>query len=126
MKNNYEVGYAKPPKDTQFRPGESGNSKGRTKGSKNTLTILREIANQKIQVQEGGENIKMTRRMAMLKQLFNQSMKGNIKAIGVLMPYLIDTDLKEDEKNMVIASIKADDKAIIERALKNGVKKCKK
>jgi hypothetical protein len=27
--NSYEVGYGKPPKDTQFKKGSSGNPKGR-------------------------------------------------------------------------------------------------
>ena len=33
--SGYEVGYGKPPKHSRFRPGKSGNPKGRPKGSKN-------------------------------------------------------------------------------------------
>ena len=36
----YEVGYGKPPKSTQFKPGRSGNPKGRTKGSRNGIYNL--------------------------------------------------------------------------------------
>jgi hypothetical protein len=32
---DYEVGYAKPPVKTRFAPGQSGNPRGRPKGSKN-------------------------------------------------------------------------------------------
>ena len=32
---SYEVGYAKPPVETRFRPGQSGNPRGRPKGAKN-------------------------------------------------------------------------------------------
>ena len=32
---NHEVGYGKPPKHTRFKPGQSGNSKGRPKGVRN-------------------------------------------------------------------------------------------
>ena len=28
-KKDYEIGYKKPPKHTQFKPGQSGNPKGR-------------------------------------------------------------------------------------------------
>lgn len=34
-----------PNKDTQFKPGESGNPKGKPKGSKHLSTIIQELAN---------------------------------------------------------------------------------
>ena len=39
-----EVGYGKPPKAHQFKPGQSGNPKGRPRGAKSEATILREIS----------------------------------------------------------------------------------
>lgn len=33
-KSDYKVGYRNPPRETQFRPGQSGNPKGRPKGAK--------------------------------------------------------------------------------------------
>ena len=38
----YEVGYGKPPVHTQFKPGQSGNPKGRPKGAKNKRPKLNE------------------------------------------------------------------------------------
>lgn len=43
-----EVGYGRPPQEHQFKRGQSGNPKGRPKGSKNESTILREILEHKI------------------------------------------------------------------------------
>ena len=34
------VGYKRPPRATQFKPGQSGNPKGRTKGSLNIANVL--------------------------------------------------------------------------------------
>ena len=40
-KHGYEVGYRRPPKDTQFRLGHSGNPRGRRKGLRNLVTEFR-------------------------------------------------------------------------------------
>lgn len=39
---DYEVGYKKPPKEYQFKPGQSGNSKGRPKINKNPYALIDE------------------------------------------------------------------------------------
>lgn len=52
---DFEVGYGKPPVETRFKAGKSGNPKGRPKGSKNMATWARELLDQKIEVIMGGE-----------------------------------------------------------------------
>ena len=37
------LGYGNPPRDTQFRPGQSGNLKGRPRGSENFDTLLQRM-----------------------------------------------------------------------------------
>ena len=39
--DRYEVGYRKPPRNTQFKKGSSGNPSGRPRDSKSATTILR-------------------------------------------------------------------------------------
>lgn len=36
--SDYEVGYGKPPAETRFKKGQSGNPNGRPKGSRNRLS----------------------------------------------------------------------------------------
>jgi hypothetical protein len=45
-KGDYEVGYGKPPRDTRFPKGQSGNPRGRPSGAKNLKTLLSEALNE--------------------------------------------------------------------------------
>jgi hypothetical protein len=51
---DYDVGYRKPPREHQFKPGQSGNPKGRPRGSKSFTTLLVEELGTKITIQENG------------------------------------------------------------------------
>lgn len=81
----YEVGYKKPPAATRFKPGQSGNSKGRPKGSKNFATALLQELNAKVRVSENGKQKTITKRDAVAKQVVNQAAAGNPRAIPILL-----------------------------------------
>jgi len=42
MRDEQPVGYGNPPKESRFKKGQSGNRRGRPKGSKNLKTDLTE------------------------------------------------------------------------------------
>lgn len=86
---DYHVGYRKPPKETRFKPGQSGNPKGRPKGIKNLATDLEEELQEKILVTEGGKQQETTKQRAMLKSLFAKALKGDTRAVGVLINLII-------------------------------------
>ena len=89
MSKDYDVGYKKPPKNTQFQPGQSGNPQGRPKGTKNLSTDLDEELNQKILVTEGGKQQEVTKQRAMIKTLFAKAMQGNTQAAKALITLII-------------------------------------
>ena len=82
---DYDVGYRKPPKNTQFKTGQSGNTKGRPKGSRNMKTDLEEELNEKITITESGKQRKLTKQKVMLKSLFAKAVKGDPRAINIVL-----------------------------------------
>jgi hypothetical protein len=82
---DYEVGYGKPPKDSQFKKGESGNPRGRAKYTRNLKTDLTKILGKKISVREGDRRFKVSGQEGVLMSLMAKCLKGDTKAITTLV-----------------------------------------
>ena len=80
-----EVGYGNPPTKGQFKPGQSGNAKGRPKGKRNLVTDLMAELSQKLLITEGGQQHRITKQQAMLKALLAKSLKGDVRAATALL-----------------------------------------
>jgi uncharacterized protein DUF5681 len=78
------VGYAVPPRTGQFKKGQSGNPKGRRKGSVALSTLIRKSAKERVIVQENGTRKSITKDEAALKQLFNKAASGDQRAIKLM------------------------------------------
>ena len=85
---DYEVGYGRPPRHTRFKPGRSGNPRGRPSGSKNLSTLLSEILNELVVVAESSGRRKITKRRAIIMQLVNQAAKADWRATKLLLDIL--------------------------------------
>jgi len=94
--NDYEVGYGKPPRHARFEPGRSGNPRGRPAGSKNLSSLLSRALDEPVIVVENGRRRRIAKRQAIVTQFVNQSAKGDLKAIQILLTMLRDLEGRAD------------------------------
>jgi len=112
---DYEVGYGKPPRHTRFRKGQSGNPRGRPPGAKNLKTLLNDALNEPVIVTENGGRRKLTKRQAIIKQVVNQSTKGDWPAIKILLGLVREIENQSDPASPESSSFTAADAKIIEQ-----------
>lgn len=95
------VGYGVPPEEHKFKPGQSGNPKGRPKGSKNESTILRGLMERKLEVRStGGRTRKMSVLEAVLHRIAEDALNGNVKSGAFLLnrfAALVSGELKPED-----------------------------
>jgi hypothetical protein len=99
----YEVGYGRPPRAHQFKPGESGNARGRPKGAKSEATILKTLLYRKIEIREGGRVRKVTVYEAIYLRCVEDALKGNVKTANFVLGRLAagsgrDPGIRGDEQ----------------------------
>jgi hypothetical protein len=71
--DSYEVGYGKPPKDTQLKKGSSGNPKGRPKRALDFHHELLRESRASVIINENGRRRCIPKYSAVIKQTGNQS-----------------------------------------------------
>ena len=112
MQNDDDVGFGKPPRHTQFKPGQSGNPAGRPKGAKNLKTDLEEELRELITVREGGNHKIVSKQRALLKSLTAKAVQGDPRAAAIVIDMMYRL-LHEDDAEDTSRGPSPDDKAIL-------------
>ena len=90
---NYEIGYGKPPRKTQFQKGKSGNPRGRPRGSRNSSTLMKKALSDKVAVRENGRTRTISKLQAIITQTVNKAATGDHRAREFLfskIPWLLN------------------------------------
>lgn len=109
---NQQIGYKRPPKHAQFRPGESGNPKGRPKRVRNFKNDLRDELGQHIPIREGGRVMRVSKQRAFVKALVAAAINGDMRATSALVSFCTRSLGSDDQTDATEAS--TDDLEIIE------------
>ena len=80
-RKEYKVGPGRPPKEFQFRPGQSGNPKGAKRKTPSIVPDLKasleRALNKKVKLKQGEKEQIVTKAAAGIEQLVNQFAKGD-------------------------------------------------
>jgi Family of unknown function (DUF5681) len=110
--NGYPVGYCRPPKHSQFRPGHSGNPAGRRPGLGNFVTDVKSMLGTPVKVKEGGRTRTRSTQQGVLMVLREKALRGDARALDrfVELAVRVNSDAAEVGSAQALA---ADDQAIL-------------
>ena len=113
MSKDYDVGYGKPPQHTQFKESQSGNPKGRPKGSNNFRTDVKHTLKEPVRLNKGGKRKTVSTQEAALLRLREKALSGDARALERLLAL---AQVYNDEQLVSDASqqITAEDDEILE------------
>jgi hypothetical protein len=80
---DYEVGYGKPPKNTQFQKGASGNLRGRPKKAPDFDHELIKESKSFMTINENGRRKRISKHEVVIKQLTKLAMTGSPQALRI-------------------------------------------
>ena len=130
----YEVGYGKPPKEHRFQKGQSGNPRGRKKGSVNKPKVdtghglrpaeeyLRLEAYRTVTLREAGELIELPAIQAVFRAMGVSAMKGNRFAQRTLAELVTGLEARDAESRFELFGNALDYK----REWSEEIKRCEK
>jgi hypothetical protein len=117
---DYAVGYGRPPLGSRFKPGTSGNLKGRPQGRKNLKTLIRQAMTAKISVQEGSSARRVSKIEGVVLRQLQSALKGNDRAAMAIVKMAMQMGFLEeaDSNPAEVAELSPADEQILQELLR--------
>jgi len=105
------VGYGNPPKHSRWKPGQSGNPKGRPRGSgrRQMGKIMTKVLGEKVEVTIAGSARWVSQGELAVRGVLKAAIKGNPSAYRAVMDSLPPEILCESEDDRITIIIEGDD-----------------
>jgi hypothetical protein len=121
------VGYGRPPVHTRFKPGKSGNPKGRPRNTRNLRTIIQDVLTTKIVLRQGQGKRSISKLEGIVLRQVENALKGDDKAALATLKMAAQVGLLEGpESDIEAAALSVSEKEMVEELLSSkGLKKTK-
>jgi Family of unknown function (DUF5681) len=113
-----ETGYGRPPVNTRFKKGQSGNPKGRPRGSRSLATIFNRALRERVVINEGGRRKTVTKLEAAVKQVTNKAASGDPVASRQLFTLIQIIEQQPQETGRATNSLDDTDQTVVMGMLK--------
>jgi hypothetical protein len=87
-----KVGYGRPPQETQFKKGKSGNPSGRPRGKHRFAETLERILSEKVMVKRNKRRQMVTKSEALCRKLVDRALAGDARSLDQLTGLLPHVD----------------------------------
>ncbi len=114
---NSAVGYGRPPVAKRFKPGTSGNPKGRPTGAKNLRTLIREAMIASIPIQEGEKTRRVTRLEGVVLRQIQSALRGNDKSAMAVLKMALQLGFLQDSSESGEIVLSSEDERILDELL---------
>lgn len=111
------VGYGRPPRHSQFKPGQSGNPKGRPRGARGATSLIAKTLGERIAVRENGRTRKISKLEASLTQLANKAAGGDIRAILAVVALARGTEARASLTDAPVLPLNDADRRVLDQLM---------
>lgn len=105
---DYDVGYGKPPKEHQFKPGQSGNPTGRPKKQPSMASMIRDVAYYPVRIERPDGTSTAPLIQAALMGALQQGAKGRGGFTKAFVEMMRQNDVGTDAGDEDITQIEAE------------------
>ena len=97
------VGYGRPPKHSRFKPGQSGNPRGRGKKRESLQDIVANVLFEKMEVRIGERTRKIANVNALMRTAVSRALKGDYRFLMAVLAFIRLSGLSDIAGDALVA-----------------------